>query len=40
MMHYFDIKRYPRERGKNCVHYFGGDYSGNTVNLVLQDEYQ
>ena len=23
MMHYFDIKRYPRERGRQYIHYLG-----------------
>ena len=23
MMRHFDMKRYPRERGKKCIHYFG-----------------
>ena len=37
MMHHFDMKRYPRERGKLFIQYFGGDYSrgatiqGNTI---------
>ena len=24
MMRHFDMKRYPRERGKRFIHYFGG----------------
>ena len=38
MMRHFDIKRYPRERGKNIIHYFGeaiirggASIQGNTV---------
>ena len=42
MMRRFDMKRYPRERGQKCVHYFGGaiilggaTIQGNTVIMML-----
>ena len=38
MMRHFDVKRYPRERGKKFIHYFGeaiirggATIQGNTV---------
>ena len=41
-MRHFDIKRYPRERGKNIIHYFGeaiirggATIQGNTVLVFL-----
>ena len=42
MMRHFDMKRYPRERGKKCIHYFGGaiirggaTIQGNTVYISI-----